>query len=167
MAQADTVGPERLAGGRPPRGPRSVADGVGARINTTGAARGERGRRPYSTQVAGVLLAAFTLSLGYTVYTTLIGLTDDAKNPMVLPFYVVGFGLAALARTNKRWAWPVVAAVVLLLIAVGIFYYPTIFVPARQTPLGWFENDVYMGLLIVAEYLCIQRLRGVTLAPAA
>ncbi len=41
---------------------------------------------------------------------------------MVWPFYVVGFGLGPLARTNKRRAWPVVAAVVLLLIMVGIFY---------------------------------------------
>ena len=61
---------------------------------------------------------------------------QSAKYAVVWPFYVVGFGLAALARTNKRRAWPVVAAEVLLLIVVGIFY-------------------------------CIQRLPGVTLAPAA
>ena len=167
MAQAETIGPEGMAGARPTRRPGSVADGAGAWSDATGEAQGERGRRPYSTQVAGVLAVAFTLSLGYTVYTTLTGLADDAKNPAVWAFYVVGFGLAALARTDKRWAWPLVAAAVLLLIAFGIFYYPTIFVPARQTPLGWFENDVYMGLLIVAEYLCVQRLRGVTLTPAA
>jgi hypothetical protein len=35
----------------------------------------------------------------------------------------------------------------------------------EQTAFGWFENDVYIGLLILAEYLCIQRLRNVTLTP--
>ena len=56
-----------------------------------------------------------------------------------------------------------VAVAVLALIAVGIFYYPTVFPPSAQTPLAWFENDVYMGLLILAEYLCVQRLRNVDL----
>jgi hypothetical protein len=50
---------------------------------------------------------------------------------------------------------------VLALIAVGIFYYPTVFPPSAQTTLAWFENDVYTGLLILAEYLCVQCLRGV------
>jgi hypothetical protein len=54
----------------------------------------------------------------------------------------------------------VVAVTVLILIAVGIFYYPTVFPPSAQTPFAWFENDVYVGLLILAEYLCVQRLRN-------
>ena len=32
---------------------------------------------------------------------------------------------------------------------------------------GWFEYAGYMGLLLLAEYLCVQRLRGVTLTPGA
>jgi hypothetical protein len=43
-------------------------------------------------------------------------------------------------------------------------YYPTAFPPSAQTPLAWFENDVYMGLLILAEYLCVQRLRRIDLS---
>ena len=54
---------------------------------------------------------------------------------------------------------------VLALIGVGIFHYPTIFPPSAQTTLAWFENDVYVGLLILAEYLCVQRLRNVSLIP--
>jgi uncharacterized membrane protein YedE/YeeE len=59
------------------------------------------------------------------------------------------------ARGQRRWAWWVIAATVLALIAVGIFYYPTVFPPSAQTTLAWFENDVYTGLLILAEYLCV------------
>jgi hypothetical protein len=42
---------------------------------------------------------------------------------------------------------------------------PCYFVPSEQTTFGWFENDVYIGLLMLAEYLCIQRLCNVTLTP--
>ncbi len=124
-----------------------------------------RKRRPYSTQVSGVLAAAFALSLAYSVIVTFTGSHEGygLGDPTLWIFYAVGFGLAALALTNRLWAWWVVAAAVLALIAVGIFYYPTVFPPSAQTPLAWFENDVYMGLLILAEYLCVQRLRNVDL----
>lgn len=61
------------------------------------------------------------------------------------------------------WAWWFVSVAVLVLIAVGIFYYPAIFPPSAQTPLGFLENDLYMGLLVLAEYLWVQRRRGVRL----
>jgi len=125
--------------------------------------RGGRRNRLYRSQVAGVLAAAFALSLTYSVIVTFTGSHEGygMADPALWAFYVVGFGLAALALTDRTWAWWVVAAGVLALIAVGIFYYPTIFPPSAQTTLAWFENDVYMGLLILAEYLCIQRLRNV------
>ncbi len=124
-----------------------------------------RKRRPYSTQVSGVLAAAFALSLAYSVVVTFTGAHEGygLADPTLWVFYAVGFGLAALALADRTWVWWVVAAVVLVLIAVGIFYYPTIFPPSAQTPLAWFENDVYVGLLILAEYLCVQRLRKVDL----
>ena len=75
---------------------------------------------------------------------------------------MVGFGLALM---DRPWTWWIVSAAVLLLILGGIFLYPTVFVPSTQTAFGWFENDFYIGLLILAEYLCIQRLRNVTLTP--
>ena len=51
-----------------------------------------------------------------------------------------------------------------VLLVVAVFWYPTTFVPRQQTVFGWFENDVYTGLLMIAWYLGAQRLRGVTLA---
>jgi hypothetical protein len=110
-------------------------------------------------------VAAFTLSALYTVISTLSGVINDAYNLILWIFYVVGFGLAALARMDRSWTWWIVSAAVLLLILGGIFLYPAYFVPSEQTAFGWFENDVYIGLLILAEYLCIQRLRNVTLTP--
>jgi cytochrome bd-type quinol oxidase subunit 2 len=126
-----------------------------------------RKRRPYSTQVAGVLAAAFALSLAYSAIVTVTGSHEGygLGDPTLWVFYAIGFGLAALALTDKIWAWRTVAITVLILIAVGIFYYPTIFPPSAQTTLAWFENDVYVGLLILAEYLCVQRLRDVCLTP--
>jgi cytochrome bd-type quinol oxidase subunit 2 len=122
-----------------------------------------RKRRSYSIQVSGVLAAAFALSLAYSVIVTLTGSHEGygLGYPTLWIFYAVGFGLAAMALTDRIWAWWVVAVTVLILIAVGIFYYPTVFPPSAQTPFAWFENDVYMGLLILAEYLCVQRLRNV------
>lgn len=127
--------------------------------------RGGQRRRTYRTQVASVLAAAFALSLAYSVTVTFTGSHEGYSlgDPALWVFYAVGFGLAALALSDRGWAWWVTAAMVLALIAVGIFYYPTVFPPSAQTPLAWFENDVYMGLLILAEYLCVQRLRNVDL----
>lgn len=125
-------------------------------------------RRSYSTEVAAVLTAAFTLSAAYTVYTTVTGLTPDgfnATSPVMWAFYVIGFGLAVAARTDRRWAWWTIAVTVPVLLAIGVLVYPPTFVPALQTPLGWFENDAYMGLLVLAEYLAVQRLRGITITP--
>lgn len=126
-------------------------------------ARGERKRRPYSTQVSGVLTAAFALSLAYSVIVTFTGSHEgySVADPTLWVFYAVGFGLAALVLTDRTWTWWVVTGATGALIAVGIFYYPTIFPPSAQTTLAWFENDVYVGLLILAEYLCVQRLRNV------
>lgn len=120
-----------------------------------------RKRRPYSTQGSGVLAAAFALSLAYSVIVTFTGSHEGygLGDPTLWIFYAVGFGLAAMALTDRAW-W-VVAVTVLILIAVGIFYYPTVFPPSAQTAFAWFENDVYVGLLILAEYLCVQRLRNV------
>jgi hypothetical protein len=128
--------------------------------------RGEQTKSTYRVQVAGVLAAAFALSLLYSVIVTFTGSHEEyslAEPSVLWAFYAVGFGLTALTLTDRMWAWWTVAAAVLALIAVGIFYYPSTFPPSAQTALGWFENDVYVGLLILAEYLCVQRLRGVDL----
>ena len=40
-----------------------------------------------------------------------------------------------------------------------VFVYPPTFTPRLQTQIVWFENDIYTGLLLLAEYLTVQRLR--------
>lgn len=123
--------------------------------------------RTYRHQVAVVLAAAFSLSLAYTVIVTVTGAHAGYSlgDPLLWLFYAFGFGLVGLVLRERLWAWWSVGAGVLLLIAAGVFYYPTRFPPSAQTPLGWLENDIYMGLLVVALYLCAQRLRRITLTP--
>jgi hypothetical protein len=130
---------------------RSIADRSTTRSSTR-----------YSTQACGLLLAAFAGSAAYTVYTTLAGLPADgfsAKDPAAWAYYVVGFAAALYARTDRRAAWWVLAVLLPVLLAVSVLVYPSSFVPALQTPLGWLENDGYVSLLAVALYLTVQRLR--------
>lgn len=124
-------------------------------------------RATYTRQVTLVLSAATLLSMAYTAYTALTLGTDDLRNPVAYIVYGLWWGLILVVRTDKRWAWMAVAVATGLMLLVGVFYYPTVFVPEQQTTLGWFENDLYMGLLLLAEYLCVQRLRGIVLGPAA
>jgi peptidoglycan/LPS O-acetylase OafA/YrhL len=138
-------------------------DAKAANNPSSEARRGEQRTSRYSTQVAWVLVAAFTISALYTAISALSGVMHGANDPRLWIFYVVGFGLAALVRMDRSWSWWIISAAVLLLILAGIFVYPAYFVPSEQTAFGWFENDVYIGLLILAEYLCIQRLHNVTL----
>lgn len=81
-------------------------------------------RTAYGRHVSGAMLAAFTLSVGHTVYAWVAGIEDP-----------------------------------------GFTVYPTTFGPAQQTVFGWFENDVYLGLLTVALYLSVLRLGRVILVP--
>jgi cell shape-determining protein MreD len=85
--------------------------------------------------------------------------------PLAWVFYAVAFAVTALARQDRRWAQLVVTGFLALTLGIGIFYYPTTFGPEQQTVFGWFENDVYLGLLTASFYLSIQRLRRVTLVP--
>src|SRR3712207_2932746 len=122
-----------------------------------------RKRRPYNTQVSGVLATAFALSLAYSVIVTFTGSHEGygLGDPTLWIFYAVGFGLAAMALTDRIWAWWVVAVAVMIFIAGGIFYYPPVFPPSAPTPLPWVEKDVYKGLPILLAYLCVPRLRNV------
>ncbi len=130
---------------------------VGARTST------------YGRQMSGVLVAAFTLSVVHTVYAWVQGIEDPTftvDTPLAWGFYAVAFGMAALARRNERWAQLTVLAYLVTVLGIAFFYYPTVFGSAQQTVFGWFENDVYVGLLVTATYLGVQRLRRVTLTPA-
>ena len=123
----------------------------------------------YSTQTFWILLATFTLSLGYEVYrdTVMAGATAfDAFNPALAIFYVVCFGMTLLTRVNQRWVSWVMLLFTLGLIAVGMFYYDPEILPARHPGyVDWFESVVYLGLLFIAAFLCLQEVCGRTLIP--
>lgn len=127
-----------------------------------------RPARVYRTQVSVAVLAAFSLSAAYTIYLTAAGTADphfDATAPAAWLFYALGFGLAGLSRNTRRFAVCTLATALTALIAVTVFVYPSTFTAAQQTTFGWFENDIYTGLLVLALYLTAQNLRGVTLSP--
>ena len=123
----------------------------------------------YHIQAFWVLLVTFTLSLGYEVYRgmTRTGVASfDTFNAVLVIFYLVGFGMAVLVRTNHRWAWWLVLLLTLALIAIGTFYYDPTILPVRHPgPLDWFESVAYLGLLFIAAYLCVQQLRRRILVP--
>lgn len=123
----------------------------------------------YSTQTFWILLATFTLSLGYEVYrdTVMAGATAfDAFNPALAIFYAVCFGMTLLTRVNQRWVSWVMLLFTLGLIAVGMFYYDPEILPARHPGYAdWFESVVYLGLLFIAAFLCLQEVCGRTLIP--
>jgi peptidoglycan/LPS O-acetylase OafA/YrhL len=122
----------------------------------------------YAEQVSGLLLAAFGLSATYTVWSTATGNAADdlrATDPLTWGFYAAMTALALAVRRDRPATWRLLVVVLPLLLAVGIVVYPTRFTPERQTPFGWFENDVYLGLLLTAAYLTVQRLRGRRLEP--
>ncbi|WP_062464716.1 hypothetical protein [Demequina soli] len=133
------------------------------------AAPGARRTAAYARHLRGILLVAFTLSAGHTVYAWAAGIEDPTftvTTPLTWAFYAVAFAIAWLAGRRARWAQATVLGYLTLLLGISIFYYPTTFGPAQQTTFGWFENDVYVGLLLTAAYLAVQRLRGATIREA-
>jgi len=123
----------------------------------------------YGRHMSGVLVAAFTLSVVHTIYAWMAGIEDSTftvDTPLAWGFYAVAFGLAALATRNERWAQLTVLGFLTAVLGIALFYYPTTFGVEQQTVFGWFENDVYVGLLVVATYLGVLRLRRTTLTPA-
>jgi len=138
-------------------------------ISTT-APRARVGSRTstYGRQMSGVLVAAFALSVMHTVYAWVQGIEDPTftvDTPLAWGFYAVAFGLTALARRSERWAQLTVLAYLATVLVIAFFYYPTVFGVEQQTVFGWFENDVYVGLLVTATYLGVLRLRRTTLTP--
>ena len=123
----------------------------------------------YGRHMSGVLVAAFTLSVVHTIYAWMAGIEDPTftvDTPLSWGFYAVAFGIAALARRTERWAQLTVLAYLVTVLVIAVFYYPTTFGLEKQTVFGWLENDVYVGLLVVATYLGVLRLRRTTLTPA-
>jgi hypothetical protein len=120
----------------------------------------------YGSALSVILAVAFALSATHTAYAYASGLQDPGFNlttPAAWVFYAVGFAAAALSRRESRWAQVALLAYLGLLLVVAVFYYPTTFTVRQQTVFGWFENDVYTGLLMIAAYLSVLRLRSISL----
>ena len=73
------------------------------------------------------------------------------------------FRNGAACSAGPPWADWTVAAYLVVLLGIAVFYYPLTFTAEKQTLFGWFENDVYVGLLVSAFVLQVLRLRGVSL----
>jgi surface polysaccharide O-acyltransferase-like enzyme len=109
-----------------------------------------------------VLTAAFALSVVHTLYAWVAGLENpdfSVRSPITWIFYAVAFGMTGLSLRSERWALWLVQVFLAVVLVVGVFVYPQTFEPYQQTVFGWFENDVYIGLLILASYLGVLRLR--------
>ena len=127
-------------------------------------------RRSYGTQMSWLLVAAFSLSVLHTCYSYATGIEDPrftVTTPVAYAFYAVGFAMAVLVRREQRWAQWTAIGYLAVLLYVSVFFYPTTFTAQQQTTFGWFENDVYTGLLMIAFYLAVLRLRSVTSTPTA
>ena len=123
----------------------------------------------YGRQVAGVLVAAFSLSVVHTVYAWVEGLEDPTftvTTPLTYGFYAVAFAMAFVATRPGRAAQAGVLAFLAVVLGISVFYYPTTFGVEKQTVFGWFENDVYVGLLVVATYLSVLRWRRTVVRPS-
>lgn len=57
----------------------------------------------------------------------------DTMNAVLVIYYLVGFGMAVLVRTNQPWAWWLALLLTLALIAVGTFYYDPIILPGTPS----------------------------------
>ncbi len=113
-------------------------------------------------QVALLLGAAFTLSTGYLGVLTLTGLLPGRladAGPAPWAVSLAGFAIVGLVLTDRTWAWCAAAVLIAVFIGIGITLYEALLVPGPLTAVGWFQNDVYIGLLGLAEYLCLCRLR--------
>ncbi|HEY5981341.1 MAG TPA: hypothetical protein VIT41_17080 [Microlunatus sp.] len=120
----------------------------------------------YRGQIAAIMLAAFTLSVVHTIYAWLADIADPGftvTSPLAWIFYLVAFTVTGLVLREERWTQLVVLGFLVLVLLIGVFYYPMMFQPHQQTVFGWFENDVYLGLLVLSFYLSIQRFRRVAL----
>jgi hypothetical protein len=119
-----------------------------------------------------VLVCAFAVSALYQAYRALLMEVPeyDAFGVVTALGYVISVGISAFVLTGRRWAWWTVSALVLVLLAIGVFwYYPVVAVSRIESgamgPAGWLEGSIYMGLLFVAGSICALNLAGARLVP--
>ena len=121
----------------------------------------ERRRSDYRLFVAYALTAAFvvaaSISAGLAVADVLPPGLPGHPAPMWV-LHLVGFGIAVLVLVDRTWSWWIVAGATAAYIVVGVQLYSVLFMPGVLTTVVWFANDLHIGLLVVAECLCVRRL---------
>jgi hypothetical protein len=123
----------------------------------------DRRRSRYRLPVAGTLAGAFVLAAGITAGLTGADLLPSGLSghaPLLWAFHLLGFGTAALALVDRAWAWWIVAVLTAGYVVVGLQLYAVLFLPGLMTTVVWFANDLHIGLLVVAECLCVRGLVG-------
>jgi uncharacterized membrane protein YgdD (TMEM256/DUF423 family) len=121
-----------------------------------------------STVTFGVLAAAFAISALYQLYrVALMEVPEyDVFTPATGAAFLGSIGISALVLTDRRWAWWVVSALVLDLLALGVlWYYPVVATAREMGFVDWLEGSLYMGLLFVAGFLYTLKLLGARLLP--
>ena len=119
-----------------------------------------------------VLAAAFFFSALYQAYRAMLMEVPEYDGfPLsIAVIYLAFVGVSALVLTDRRRAWMAILAFVLLLLAVGVFWYYPVVAAARMEAgamgvIGWLEGTVYTGLLMIAGFICGLRLLGARLLP--
>ena len=114
-----------------------------------------------SLSSANLVLALLVRQLGGSL--ALVGLLPSGLaelGPGMWAAPLAGLGATALVLTDRLWAWWTASLLIPALIGVGVTLYGLLLAPGLQTAIGWFQNDVCIGLLVLAEYLCVQHLRS-------
>ena len=135
-------------------------------MRNTGAPATPRVRSRYRLPVACTLTCAFTLSAGFTSALATVDLLPPeltGSGSLIWAFHLIGFGTALLAWVDRTWAWWAVAGLTAGFLVIDVQLYAVLFVPGLLTSVGWFANDIHLGLLVLAEGLAVRRL--VTAAP--
>ena len=111
--------------------------------------------------MALALAGAFTVSAGVVTALAATGLLPPGLAGEAGPiwvFHLVGLGTVALALADRLWARWMVAGLTAGYLVIGVQLYAVLFVPGLLTTVGWFATDVHLGLLALAECLCVRRL---------
>ena len=120
--------------------------------------------------LASVLLStAVTISAAFQLYRASLGTpyAVDEFGVAAAAVYAALFGVAAAVRTDRRWVWCVVGAVLVANLVYGVTaYYPQVYAARPLNVIDWLEGTLYTGLLLAALGCTVLRLNGTTLTSA-
>lgn len=121
----------------------------------------------YRSLASVLLLTSTTISMALQLYRASVG-----TNPEVDHFgveaavaYAALYLVALVVRTDRRWVWWAVGALLVVNLVYGVVgYYPMVYAARPLGLLDWLEGTLYTGLLLAALGCAILRLSGTTLS---